>query len=342
VRHPIPNKPFQHPLKHRVYPKRMTIAAGFLYRDGVLLCADTEVSGWAHTLHASKVVCFDCLGGKIGMAYAGNKNFAVSAIQKCMTKLASTKPDETFREIERILDKEYRRNVLSHPSQSVDSSLAYQMLVSLCSPSGVSLYCSTQTALVMVTDYDCIGIGEALAHYLVRPTFTSGMFERQALSLATFVLACVKGSVPGCGGMSQFVAIRKDGTVGQFYAGAGPGIHLPTNTDWLERHSKFFDARARRILFDIPNPDITDGDFEGNLDYFKREMLELRKNWRDASYVHESFRDLVQGKPRTLNLEDAINPQLTRADQTHRQPSRESPEESDVSGTDCNERSEGQ
>jgi hypothetical protein len=93
--------------------KRMTIAAGFVYRNGALLCADTEVSGWSMTVYASKLMHFSCPGGKIGMAYAGNSGFAISTMQKCERRLQDVPAQDTLREIERIVDREYRKTVLS-------------------------------------------------------------------------------------------------------------------------------------------------------------------------------------------------------------------------------------
>jgi len=217
----------------------MTIAAGFIYENGVLLCADTELSGWAMTLHSRKVEHFKCPLGTVGIAYAGNRGFAVSAIQKCKRQLVTISPEEALVKLERIIDKEYRRTVLSHPSHATDPNLSYSLLISICSQSGdLSLYVTEQTAMRQVPDYECIGIGEALAHYLVRSEFSVGMGERATLELATFMLACVKGNVPGCGGFSQFVSIRRDGTATDLMSGGSLlGSSLLTNTDWLERHS---------------------------------------------------------------------------------------------------------
>src|SRR5580704_3616076 len=86
------------PLKHTRYPhskeKRMTIAAGFLCAEGVLLCADTEVAGWTLKHHDSKLRHFDCPGGNIGFAISGNMDFALAAIDKCASRLMATQPDQ--------------------------------------------------------------------------------------------------------------------------------------------------------------------------------------------------------------------------------------------------------
>jgi hypothetical protein len=90
----------------------MTIAAGFLCRQGVLLCADTEQTAWAMKLHQAKVGFFDFPGGKMGHVYAGNTQFALSAIEKLQKRLNRRAIKDPLGEVEKLLDSEYRRNVL--------------------------------------------------------------------------------------------------------------------------------------------------------------------------------------------------------------------------------------
>ena len=97
----------------------MTIAAGFVCEEGVLLCADTEPTGWSSKFHGSKVEHFEIRGGKIAFALtAANSHLAWSAIQKCRDRLQAVVPKDVVVELEQILDAEYRRQVLTHPSYS--------------------------------------------------------------------------------------------------------------------------------------------------------------------------------------------------------------------------------
>ena len=96
----------------------MTIAAGFVCKDGVILCADTEHTGWPSKFHESKLDHFEIPAGKIAFALAGNRSFAWCAIQKCRERLRSVAPQSVANELEQILETEYRRNVFGHPSYS--------------------------------------------------------------------------------------------------------------------------------------------------------------------------------------------------------------------------------
>jgi hypothetical protein len=58
---PVPNRPTPTPVKHPRYPwhvkpkeKQMTIAAGFVERDGVVLCTDSLYSGGVK-VHGKKI-----------------------------------------------------------------------------------------------------------------------------------------------------------------------------------------------------------------------------------------------------------------------------------------------
>jgi hypothetical protein len=184
----------------------MTIAAGFVCREGVLLCADTEHTGWSAKFHESKLGEFEIPGGKLAFALAGNTSFAWSVMQKCRRLLQTVPPEKTLSELERILDREYRRNVLSNPGR--DQNYHYWLLIAIWSPGHrVRLYATNETAIREVTTFDCIGIGRELADYLIRPCFTSLMPERLALPLAAYALAGVKESITGCGGMSVYLVL---------------------------------------------------------------------------------------------------------------------------------------
>src|SRR5713101_4706144 len=112
----------------------MSIAAAIKYKDGVLICADTEQSTWTHTTHESKIKKFECPGGKVALAYAGNTAFSLSAMQKCAEHLQHINPQDALQELETTLEDEYRRHVLSHPDHLSDGNLAYRLLVGFWSP----------------------------------------------------------------------------------------------------------------------------------------------------------------------------------------------------------------
>ena len=210
-------------------------------KEGVLLCADTEHTGWSSKFHGSKLEHFEIPGGKIAFAFAAaNSHLAWSAIQKCRDRLQAVAPKDPIVELEQVLDAEYRRHVLSHPSYS---DVAYQLLVAVCTPpERAALYVTSETCLRRVDDFECIGIGQELASFIIRPTFLRFMPQQKALSLAAYALVAVKESIRGCGGMSIYLLLENDGRVGTL---SHDGLGSEAKTSELVRDI-FVDLLCRR------------------------------------------------------------------------------------------------
>src|SRR5579872_622042 len=170
--------PWQRPLMRR-YPwvklkekRRMTIAIGMLYNFGALLCADTQHETYTIKTHESKLGDFKFPGGRLAYALAGNSRFAKSAMQKCEKELVARKQIPAIRTIEKVLDKEFRRNVLRHPAYATDPSIPYWILMSLWTQDdGLKLYLAWETSVQEVDGFECIGAGQDLAQYIIYPSY---------------------------------------------------------------------------------------------------------------------------------------------------------------------------
>jgi hypothetical protein len=292
----------------------VTIAAGFVCKEGVLLCADTEHTGWTSKFHDSKVDNFEIAGGKIAFALAGNSSFAWSAIQKCRTRLQGVKPENALDELDQVLEKEYRRHVLNNPNSA---NLGYELLIALgIPPKPVELYVTSETCVRRVSTFECVGIGRELASFIIRPTFTGLMPQRKALALAAYALVAVKESISGCGGMSVYLLLQSDGNVG-IVTSDHEGV-----CENLESYSKTFDFSTRQLLMALADEDADDKDFERNLtEIFNQRILSVRHEWtkerqaREARFatanphlkpeqVKIAFRQISMGMPPRLT-EDA-------------------------------------
>lgn len=97
----------------------MTIAAGFAHREGVLLCADTELTTGHRKLHASKIFHFDCALGRFAFVFAGHVHNAVATLQKIEAALTKARRN-ALGVMEHVLDREYKRLVLSRPAPFQD------------------------------------------------------------------------------------------------------------------------------------------------------------------------------------------------------------------------------
>ena len=251
-------------------------------KEGVLLCADTEHTGWSSKFHGSKLEHFEIPGGKIAFAFAAaNSHLAWSAIQKCRDRLQAVAPKDPIVELEQVLDAEYRRHVLSHPSYS---DVAYQLLVAVCTPpERAALYVTSETCLRRVDDFECIGIGQELASFIIRPTFLRFMPQQKALSLAAYALVAVKESIRGCGGMSIYLLLENDGRVGTLTS-----LHQG-KCEQLEEYSRTYDFVTGELFMALTDEDKQDKDFERYLtEIFNQRLLEVRQKWTKERHTREA------------------------------------------------------
>ena len=200
--------------------KDMTIAAGFPYQGGVLLCADTQHETPGSKVYAAKIGIFECPVGKVGFAYAGNTEFSVAAIQKCSAALKKiNSPEEMVPRMEEVLDRQYRRTVFAHPDNT-NGALWYRLLFSIWRKDSFQswLFSTYETTCRNSVDFECIGAGSDLANYFFRAGHSSLMSEQNAVALAAYMLSQVAGSsnragaVPGCGGPSFILLLRNNGS----------------------------------------------------------------------------------------------------------------------------------
>jgi 20S proteasome alpha/beta subunit len=269
----------------------MTIAAGLYYRGGVILCADTELTHATATTHTQKIIDFKCAAGRFAFAAAGNYRYAMATIQKCQRRLDALKdPEMWLEEIEGTIQSQYQTHVLDHPCQTIDSTLHYWLLIAARPAGGgaAQLFATEQTEVQAVNGYACIGIGADLAQHLINRNFVMGMAESDTLYLASFVLANIKDGVTGCGGLSQFLVLRDDGARADIVSVVNAGAAPITSVDWIEAHSKTYEMMTRTLLFQLVDRNLSDADFESNLDQLHKRILEMRTKWRKSS-THEAF-----------------------------------------------------
>ena len=280
----------------------MTIAAGFVHSDGILLCSDSQMESMLGKTEGPKIGVFDFAGGKVAIAFAGHKENALNAVQKCAKTLKRLgEHEDAIAELESTLDTAYQRLVYRDPKYktSEENNIGYSLLIAFWSKrdNRASLFATEGVALNGVTTpCECRGIGRDLANYIVGPLASETLSEQQALVLAAYVLGRVKYGVPGCGGVSQFVSLRNDGIVVSV---------TDLVLDEVDRISRIFDTESQHLLFTMANPD--QAQFETQLDAFVASMREIRRYW-------VTFQS---------NVTSSKYQRLTTTDQSSQPPSRE-------------------
>lgn len=275
----------------------MTIAAGFLHRNGVVLCSDTQQEAGTTKFHGPKVGVANIPYGKIGFAFAGHSDFATTAIQTCVARLREVTPAETIETLAEVLETEYRRLVFNHPCFSTDENLPYWLLISLWQQStrSTSLWVTQEHSMHSCFEFfRPVGIGTDLANVIVRPFYDEDLSEESILALAAYMLARVKDTVPGCGGMSQYVVIRNDGSAHSVF-----GISLEV----IEKMASGYDHDAHSLLLAMNSDD--EARFVAALDRFSKKARDLRGWWAHF---------------RRTNPEVQLDLESTTGDQSRQQP----------------------
>jgi hypothetical protein len=118
--------------------------------------------------HGLTLVEFDWRGRMGAFAFAGNTQFALSAVRKCKRELEQTASRDAGTVIEEALNKEYKRVVFAHPLYGVDANLDYWLSIAVPSLSGpTELYATHEHTIHRVDSFEPIGIGAIFARHVV-------------------------------------------------------------------------------------------------------------------------------------------------------------------------------
>lgn len=273
----------------------MTIAAGFKIQEGVVLCADTKhtYSG-AMKLQSAKIFKKDDYpsGIKTAFCIVGSVRYCKMIIQKCEGALARLGAHECSRAevravIETILITAFEEHIYRHPDFT-RGSLAVGYLIAIWSPiDGIGFYSTEDTAINELVGYECLGAGSYLGHYLLRPLFRPNLKIKETILLATHALIQTKNYDDNCGGDSQFIWMRPDGTVSDVES-----FDISQN----ESYSKSFERLRQYIFYDLPDLDLEDDELYKKLAKHSEFLAAIRSDLRSERDHHQMLLDALSGK----------------------------------------------
>jgi hypothetical protein len=244
----------------------MTIAAGFVYRDGVMLCADTLIQMWPAKLYGMKIAPLTGPWGEGRVACSGSYDRAAAAVDKCRDALLKARHKSPLDVIKETVKRHYADSVMKHPHYGVDHGLPYSLLFALRFGSDrCRLYVTEETDTREIDTYRAIGAGGPLGLQLSAPLYRLGMTEKETAALAGYVLSTVKDNVDGCGGRSILVSIRHDGSIVEFMTDASVELDLAH----ADHFAGEFNKRAAQLFVSHISPDLNDAEFEARFaDFF--------------------------------------------------------------------------
>ncbi len=198
----------------------MTLAAGFMFADGILFCVDTKVSTAVKT-NESKLLFYTHGNGQCGTAFAissADLNFPRSAVESCRTAVdkidfKDANIESVRKAIQSALAKFYKEHIYPHPDRA-SGAVYLEMLVGIWLRNDTRLFVSHETLLNPVEEYECLGSGAYLAKYLIRQ-YGYGKGERVTLTdaglISSLAVNAAIGYDEGCGGEPEMLILNNNG-----------------------------------------------------------------------------------------------------------------------------------
>lgn len=243
----------------------MTIAAGFNFAGGIILCADKKHSAQMK-LSASKIFRkeYDD-GSKSVIAIAGNVMYARMGMQTIEALIeaiprAERTADNMAAKVSEAVRFLHHAHLFKHPDRP-----EVQYIVGLWSPSGgLKLLTTEDTAVNELRGYDCVGTGSYLAHYLIRAQYReSDKSLYDVLTIAVNALARIKAYDDACGGDSEFVKLLASGEM---------SVERTFDIGQIEKYSDEFDDAASQLFIQLSRPNTSVESVEESLKRFSTSL----------------------------------------------------------------------
>ncbi len=206
----------------------MTIGAGFICRDGIVIAADTQEStGYAGYMKGEKfkIDYSQQSTWSIAIAGAGDSNYVEMCAQQILRSCAIThdSPYPRFDVIQALGMEIFSRHFLPFSGYPRDDRPIADMLIAIQEKNGrQELIEWNGTSFVSYFPFKFIGAGEQMGSHLARGFGLSTFFTNEThkvAGLAIYIISQAKATVETCGGNTDVVILRSDGKTRRIYAG---------------------------------------------------------------------------------------------------------------------------
>ena len=219
----------------------MTIAAGFLYSGGLALCTDTQFTG-IFKIHGTKLLSHEYDdGSKSVFATVGHATYSRMCVQLVQDQIADTdKRDRTLSKMHLILiagvKALHQEHLFKHPDRADIGGVQFLVGFWSAKDRALGFYSTEETAVQRLYGYLCLGTGQLLGDYLLRPKYKRRInttqphkhSQQEVLQMARDALSEIKQHDPNVGGDSQFVTLSDDGELSPIQTlGVSPRVVPP-------------------------------------------------------------------------------------------------------------------
>jgi hypothetical protein len=318
----------------------MTIAAGFVATDGILLFADTQHTSYCDKTYRRKIISAKVSQAMVHFAIAGDDDYAASAVEDCRESLSAIEiASPSAWEVRKVIRRTIKKVIEDYEKRSLSPDQKPEFIVSVGSyKDGLKLFSSRETAIPPVEDYDFRGSGRTIASYIMHsfgPRVINQTMEG-LLPIALHILSAAHKQDPNCGGGAQFVALSQIPALDQ------SGL-LMRASDVCTMDRLGIDAHVREYeywsgaLFSLAvgAAELSDEEFNKRLAVIGERFAEIRADiMRPPSEYMNLVSDIRSIRPRPQVMTDSVMQlglESPVADQPPQPPSPETPEGSDES-----------
>jgi 20S proteasome alpha/beta subunit len=256
--------------------KRVTIAAGYLCKGGVILSADTQetIQGYVKT-STDKITVFEGSTYTVGFAGSGNNAVQIDmVIQEICDELEAEEPPTMigFKALlhivlDRLLPQPY------YPKDSPD----VELLIAIREGGHSHLFVTHDNVFAQMKEFECIGAGVVTGRSMFQRYYRRDHTLIESYIVAAYVLHHAKRWVDGCGGKSDIFLLPNDSkTV----------TRLPSSEiESLEAYFDDLDTALRPLLTACPTEPANDARFKSELTTTNQNLWAARARFQEFEQV---------------------------------------------------------
>jgi 20S proteasome alpha/beta subunit len=278
----LPRKPFDFrrrppypPLPKRVVRgRKVTIAAAFPFREGAVICADSEMThGDALKDHQEKVhFCYND-AVTVTLAGAGDDEYIKAAFHKIAAQInPSEKAPGRVSDVEAILERVatgiYKKSVAALPPEQRFGA-GFDLLVAVTAEdSRRPRLFKVGTAVAPLYGFDAIGTGGPLAKYASEGLHEPTLSLSRAIILASYAVYVAKGHAPKVGGHTSIAVVTENGAA----------------FDWdreiyaTEASFDSFDSKIKPLFLACADEQTSESEYRQQVELFVQELGRMREH----------------------------------------------------------------
>jgi hypothetical protein len=189
--------------------RNVTIAAGILCSDGIVLCADTEQTDYTGKYQREKVFNFD---NKLLLTGAGTSDYIKLAFDKlCDSYRAMQPPNPAAARlmVEEVVLDISREHIL--PFFSEGQRPTFDLIIAMRCSDGSPVMVKTQNTIAVLGGFfESVGVGKPLFEYWAQLLYHPNLKMNIVNYICAFILQEVKQNVYACGGHSFVMGLPND------------------------------------------------------------------------------------------------------------------------------------